>query len=103
MPETSIAELPTPALLLDLDVLERNLDRMQSRARQGGVRLRPHVKTHKCVEIARLQHERGASGLTVSTFHEAETFVNAGFTDLTWATPNPLSRIEDVLRLAERA
>ncbi len=49
---TSLNDLPTPALLLDLDVLERNLRRMSERAASLGVALRPHVKTHKSVEVA---------------------------------------------------
>ena len=48
----TIFDLPTPALLLDLDRLERNLGAMASRAERLGVALRPHIKTHKCVEVA---------------------------------------------------
>lgn len=98
-----ITELPTPALLLDLDVLERNLARMQARAARAGVRLRPHVKTHKCIEIARRQRALGAAGITVSTLAEAEAFARAGFDDLTWALPNPLSHLAGALDLAARA
>src|SRR5262245_53003602 len=101
MRERSIEELPTPSLLLDLDVLEKNLDRMQALANRHRVRLRPHVKTHKCIEIAHRQRTLGAKGLTVSTFQEAEAFAGAGFTDLTWAVPNPLSRLDDILALPE--
>jgi len=79
--------LRTPALILDRAVLIRNLDRMAARAARLGVALRPHVKTHKCVEVASLQHERGASGFTVSTLREAEAMFAAGFDDLTWAFP----------------
>lgn len=85
----TIHELPTPALLLDKEILERNLTRMQDRANQFGVTLRPHIKTHKCIEIANHQMELGARGITVSTFYEAEQFANAGFSDITWAVPLP--------------
>lgn len=85
-----IHELPTPALLLDLDILERNLQRMQEKARKARVNLRPHIKTHKCVEIASKQKQLGATGITVSTFYEAEVFAKAGFNDITWAFPLPL-------------
>lgn len=98
---TSIDALPTPALLLDLDILEANIDRMQSLADRHHVRLRPHAKTHKCVEIARLQHKKGARGLTVATYQELEAFARAGFKDLTWAIPNTLSRLNDVFALSE--
>jgi D-serine deaminase-like pyridoxal phosphate-dependent protein len=97
-----LADLRTPALLVEQAILLRNLDGMARRARQLGVTLRPHVKTHKCVEIARLQRERGASGLTVSTLEEAEAFAAAGFTDLTWAFPLPHGRLEAALDLAAR-
>ncbi len=64
-------DLETPALLLHLDIVERNVTRMAERAQRLGVRLRPHAKTHKCVELGRLQLERGAQGLTVATLVEA--------------------------------
>ena len=56
-------ELSTPALTVDLDVLERNLDRYAELCRRQGVGLRPHTKTHKALEVARMQLERGAVGL----------------------------------------
>jgi D-serine deaminase-like pyridoxal phosphate-dependent protein len=98
----NLADLPTPTLLLDLDVLERNLHRMQTRAETLGVRLRPHVKTHKCIEVGRMQRELGASGVTVSTLEEARVFAENGFEDITWAFPVILSRIEEALSLARR-
>ena len=94
--------VPTPALLLDLDKLENNLASMAARCRRLGVSLRPHVKTHKCPEIARLQRDQGARGLTVSTLHEAETFAAAGFDDLTWAFPLIPTRVEQATDLASR-
>ena len=97
-----VGDLPTPALLLDLDVLERNLTRMAERARALGVALRPHVKTHKCVEIGRMQAARGARGFTVATLSEARAFADAGFADLTWAFPLVLSRLDEVVALARR-
>lgn len=75
---------------------------MATRARQLGVRLRPHAKTHKSVEVARKQRELGAAGLTVSTLYEARVFADHGFTDLTWAFPVILSRIDQAARLADR-
>jgi len=98
----TIHDLPTPALLLDLDVLEANLRAMSERCRDLGVRLRPHVKTHKCVEIALGQRELGATGITVSTLHEARVFADAGFDDITWAFPIILSRVSEAAELAER-
>ena len=94
-------DIETPALLLHLDVVERNVEYMAARARRLGVALRPHAKTHKCVEVARLQLEQGARGLTVSTLVEAEVFARAGFGDLTWAFPIDPSHIPHARRLAE--
>ncbi len=94
-------DLETPALLLHLDVVERNVQHMSERARRLGVALRPHAKTHKCVELAHLQLEHGARGLTVSTLVEAEVFARAGLNDLTWAFPIDPSHIPRARRLAE--
>ena len=66
--------IETPALLLHLDVVERNLATMAGRARQLGIGLRPHIKTHKCVELGRRQVAHGARGVTVSTLDEAEVY-----------------------------
>jgi len=99
---TDLADIETPALLLHLDVVERNLSHMAQRAKQLGVRLRPHAKTHKCVELGRQQLTHGAAGLTVATLAEAEAFATAGVTDLTWAFPIDRSHIAHARRLAER-
>ncbi len=82
-----LQDLETPALLLHLDVVQRNVKRMAERARRLGVTLRPHAKTHKCVELGVLQLEQGGQGLTVATTVEAEVFARAGVRDLTWAFP----------------
>jgi len=95
-------ELPTPALVVDLDRLERNIEHMAERARQLGVRLRPHVKTHKCLEIGRMQLAAGASGITVSTIDEARAFADGGFDDITWAFPMIPSRVQDAAFVAGR-
>ena len=75
-------ELETPAPVVDLGRLERNLARWQERCDQLGLANRPHVKTHKCVAIARRQIELGASGLTCQTLGEAEAMADAGLDDL---------------------
>jgi D-serine deaminase-like pyridoxal phosphate-dependent protein len=98
-----ITDLPTPALLLDLPRLEANLARMAERARALTVALRPHIKTHKCLEIAERQRTLGASGITVSTLYEAHVFAQHGFDDLTWAFPVPLTRLREAQAVAGRA
>lgn len=80
-------ELSTPALVIDLDILERNLDGMAAMCRAQGVGLRPHTKTHKTPEVARLQKERGAVGLTVAKVGEAEVMATAGLDDILVAYP----------------
>jgi D-serine deaminase-like pyridoxal phosphate-dependent protein len=93
----------TPALLLDLELVERNLAHMAERARRLGVALRPHIKTHKCIELGKRQIAHGAKGITVSTLFEADAFARAGFTDLTWAFPLDATHIPHVRRIAEHA
>jgi D-serine deaminase-like pyridoxal phosphate-dependent protein len=99
---SSLADVPTPAAVLDLDVLERNVAAMAAKARALGVALRPHAKTHKCVEVARLQKAHGAAGLTVATLAEARAFADAGFDDITWAVPVVPGRLDEVVALARR-
>jgi len=74
--------LDTPALVIDANVLRRNLASMQKMAEGFGVRLRPHTKTHKCPDIARLQVETGAQGITVAKVGEAEVMAEAGLGDI---------------------
>ncbi len=64
-------DLKTPCLLLDIERVRRNAERMSEVARRNDVRLRPHVKTHKCVEVARLQTAGHSGAITVSTLAEA--------------------------------
>lgn len=74
--------IETPAAVVDLDRLERNLSRWQAECDRLGFVNRPHVKTHKCVEIARRQVALGAPGVTCQTLFEAETMVDAGIEDV---------------------
>ncbi|HEY3121094.1 MAG TPA: alanine racemase [Vicinamibacteria bacterium] len=83
----NVDELETPAVLIDLDVVERNVAAMAERARRHRVRLRPHAKTHKLPEIGRLQLAAGAAGLSLAKTGEAEVFARAGFDDIFVAYP----------------
>jgi D-serine deaminase-like pyridoxal phosphate-dependent protein len=74
-------DLDTPIVVVDLDVLEANVRRMAECAREAGVRLRPHAKTHKIPELGRLQLVAGAAGISLAKVGEAEVFVAAGFDD----------------------
>lgn len=80
-------EVDTPALLVDLDLLAENIRRFATMARRAGVRLRPHIKTHKTLEIAHLQLSAGASGITCAKVSEAEVYAEAGVTDIFIAYP----------------
>lgn len=81
-PGDSLSEIDTPALILDLDAFERNLDRMAAAISGHKVRLRPHAKSHKCPEIALRQIARGAVGICCQKISEAAVFVDAGITDI---------------------
>jgi D-serine deaminase-like pyridoxal phosphate-dependent protein len=94
-----IDELSTPSALVDLVRLERNATRMAEKAIRLGVRLRPHVKTHKCVEAARIQTDLHFGGVTVSTLAEAKAFAAAGFTDITYAVPIAPQKIAEAADL----
>ena len=97
-----IADLITPALIIDKDVLLRNIQAMAKKAHSSGVLLRPHIKTHKCLEIATLQAEHGAKGITVSTLGEATSFIDNGFTDVTIAYPIIPDKFPTIIQLAQK-
>ena len=101
-PDRSLQSLATPAALLDETCLQHNIARMQQRMDALGVRLRPHVKTAKCVEVARRQLDAGAHGITVSTLREAEVFFDAGFTDILYAVCIAPSKLAQAQALRER-
>lgn len=100
----SVWDVDTPALIVDLDRVEANIEDMAARARNAGVRLRPHTKTHKIPEIARLQVDAGSAGITCAKLGEAEVMVGAGFDDVLIAYPLVGSKkLERLQRLRERA
>src|SRR4051812_41646373 len=82
-----ISELDTPAVLIDLDIAERNLRRVADYASAHKLRLRPHTKTHKIPAIGRRQIELGAAGLTVAKTTEAEVMLEANPQELLIAYP----------------
>ena len=75
-------DLETPCLVVDLDILERNIERMQFLLARNGIACRPHVKTHKIPAIAHLQMDAGAIGITCQKLSEAEVMINAGIRDV---------------------
>ncbi|QBR03889.1 DSD1 family PLP-dependent enzyme [Paraburkholderia pallida] len=95
-------ELDTPAALVDVPRMNRNIARMQSRMNALGVRFRPHVKTTKCLEVVRAQLAAGANGITVSTLKEAEAFFAAGVTDILYAVSIAPSKLPRAMALRQR-
>jgi len=97
-------ELDTPSVVVDLDLMERNIVRMAAIACDAGVHLRPHAKTHKIPRIGHLQLGAGSPGLTVAKLGEAEVFVDGGIPDLFIAYPLwGEAKWERLCRLAARA
>jgi D-serine deaminase-like pyridoxal phosphate-dependent protein len=95
-------DITTPAFLIERSVLHRNCDRMRRKALDSGVAFRPHVKTHKSVEIGRIQHDGRTGPITVSTLAEAEYFAANGFRDITYAFPISPAKLPRAAELARR-
>ncbi len=100
----NVDELDTPSVVIDIDVMRRNLDRMASYCRKYNLQLRPHTKTHKIPELAWQQLRSGADGITVAKIGEAEVMAEAGIKDILLAYPivSP-QKAQRLARLAERA
>jgi D-serine deaminase-like pyridoxal phosphate-dependent protein len=96
-----VEQLETPALVLDLDRMEENIREMRRLLAGTGIALRPHYKSHKCVELARRQIAEGAKGITCAKLGEAEDLVQAGFTDILIA--NQIVDPAKIARLAHLA
>ena len=98
-----VAAIDTPAAVIDLDAMERNLARMAAFARTHGVRLRPHAKMHKSAFLARLQMQAGAVGVCVQKTSEAEALAAAGVTDIYISNQViDASKLQRVAALAQR-
>ncbi len=82
VPGMTIADVDTPALLLDLDAFEHNLDTLDRSLAGRSIRVRPHAKSHKCPDIARIQLQRGAVGVCCQKVSEAEALADAGIGDI---------------------
>ena len=98
----STKEIPTPALLLDLAALDRNIEAMASWCRESGVSIRPHAKVHKSPDIARRQLAAGAIGRTTATVYEAEAMLATGASEILIANEvvgtSKLARLVDIAR-----
>src|SRR5690349_4907320 len=96
-----ISDLETPAVIVDLDIMERNLARVAGYCRDHQLLLRPHTKTHKIPELAKRQLASGATGITVAKLGEAEVMLEAGITDILIAYP--IVGPKKTMRVAELA
>jgi D-serine deaminase-like pyridoxal phosphate-dependent protein len=98
---TTLHELETPSVLIDLDRMERNIQMMQARCTELGLALRPHIKTHKVPDIARMQVEAGAVGIACQKVSEAEVFAKAALDDI--QLPYNIVGAQKTARLADLA
>src|SRR3954454_8054308 len=95
--------LPTPCMMVDLDMFNANVKHMADTAKANGIHVRPHVKIHKSVDVAKQQIAHGAVGLTVATIAEAELFSNAGIKGVLWTKqPVGVNNIQRAVALAKR-
>ncbi|MDT7808417.1 MAG: hypothetical protein QOJ70_2230 [Acidobacteriota bacterium] len=94
--------IKTPSLVLDVERVKRNAEAMSARVKRLGASLRPHVKTHKCIEVARIQISGAAGGLTVSTLAEARAFAAHDFKDITYAVPIEPGKFDEAIELSKR-
>ena len=97
-----LGELATPCLLLDRAKLERNLSRMRARLKRLGVTPRPHLKTAKCIDIARLALDGEPGGITVSTLGEAGYFFAHGIDDIVYAVGIEPGKLDAAAALIRR-
>jgi D-serine deaminase-like pyridoxal phosphate-dependent protein len=99
-----ISELDTPAVLIDLDRMERNIRRAQEHCGRHGKAMRPHIKTHKIPQIARMQVEAGAVGITCAKLGEVEVMVGAGLREILLAYPIVgEAKLRRLVRVAQEA
>lgn len=96
-----VGEIDTPALVIDLDAMRRNIARMAEFARKHDVRWRPHAKMHKSVELARMQREAGAHGVCVQKTAEAEAMAAGGIRDI--YISNEVIALRKLARVAQLA
>src|SRR5215204_3578173 len=78
----NVNDLETPSVLIDLDRMEANIRRMQARCNDLGLAFRPHIKTHKIPDIAKMQLEAGAVGIACQKVSEAQVFADAGINNI---------------------
>jgi D-serine deaminase-like pyridoxal phosphate-dependent protein len=93
--------LKTPSLVLDIVKVRRNAETMSRRIKQFGADLRPHIKTHKCIEVARIQTAGHSGAVTVSTLAEARAFAANGFSKITYAIPIEPGKFDQAIEISK--
>src|ERR1044071_7112880 len=96
----NLETLKTPGLVLDIAKVKRNAETMSRRVKKFGADLRPHIKTHKCIEVARIQTEGHSGAVTVSTLAEARAFAANGFTKITYAVPIEPGKFDEAIAIS---
>ena len=94
--------IKTPSLIVDFERMKRNAENISNRAKELNINLRPHVKTHRCLEIAKLQTENNFGGIMVSTLSEAHFFSKNGFSDITYGVPVERGKFDEAIEIARR-
>src|ERR1700680_32477 len=95
--------LPTPCMVLDLEMFNQNVKRMADQAKSTGINVRPHVKIHKSVDVGKRQIAQGAIGLTCATIAEAELMSGAGIKHVLWTKqPASINNISRAIALSKR-
>ena len=96
----NLETLKTPSLVLDVAKVKRNAAEMSRRVKQFGADLRPHIKTHKCTEVARIQTAGHSGAVTVSTLAEARAFAANGFSKITYAIPIEPGKFAEAIEIS---
>jgi D-serine deaminase-like pyridoxal phosphate-dependent protein len=96
----NLETLKTPCLVLDIAKVKRNAAEMSRRIKQFGADLRPHIKTHKCIEVARIQTAGHSGAVTVSTLAEARAFAANGFSKITYAIPIEPGKFDEAIEIS---
>lgn len=94
--------IKTPSLIVDFGRMKRNAERIANRAKELNINLRPHVKTHRCLEIARIQTEKTSGKIMVSTLSEAKFFSANGFSDITYGVPIERGKFDEAIEIAKQ-
>lgn len=98
----NLETVKTPSLLVDIVRVKRNAERISARAKELNVNLRPHVKTHRCLEIAKIQTENTFGGIMVSTLAEAHFFADHGFSDITYGVPLERGKFAESIEISKK-